>query len=109
LIVVKIAASNVIGMGPYSTPNTVGVEIEAEPAAPSSPPTVNSYSESDATIEMSSSMRLLSVSSPILYYELVWDQGTNGVTWTSYTVTTNNIVTVTGLSSGQEYQFKYRL
>jgi hypothetical protein len=109
LIVVKIAASNIIGMGPYSTPNTVGVAIETEPAAPTSAPKATAYSESDATIEMSSTMRLLSVSSPILYYELVWDQGSNGATWTSYTVTTNNIVTVTGLTSGQEYQFKYRL
>jgi hypothetical protein len=44
----------------------------------------------------------------ILYYDLTWDAGTNGVTWTSYTVSTSTSVTVSGLSSGSTYQFKYR-
>jgi len=95
-------------MGLYSDVNTVGATIESEPDAPTNPPVATSYSESEATIEMSSTMRLLSTSSPILYYELLWDSGTNGASWSSYTVTSNNIVTVTGLSSGVTYQFKYR-
>ncbi len=108
-VVVKISAVNVIGMGPYSTTNALEVSIETEPAAPSSAPQVNSYSETEVELELADSRRLLSSSSAILFYELVWDQGTNGATWTSYTVTNNNIISVTGLSSGVEYQFKYRL
>ena len=105
----KIAAINVIGMGTYSSNSALVVTIETEPDSPSSAPSLNSFSEDDAELELADSRRLLSSTSPILYYELLWDQGSNGVTWTSYTVTNNNIVTVTGLSSGLSYKFKYRL
>lgn len=50
---------------------------------------------------------------PILSYELQWDAGTNGSTWTSltgystYSTATQYVVT-TGIVSGTSYQFKYR-
>jgi len=43
---------------------------------------------------------MTAVGTNILYYDLTWDQGTNGATYTSYTVTALNTVTVTGLTSG---------
>lgn len=46
--------------------------------------------------------------SAILYYELFWDAGSTGTTWSSYTVTSTNTISITGLSSGQSYQFKYK-
>ena len=58
---------------------------------------------------MSSTARLLTGgSSNILYYDLSWDLGLSGATFVSYTVTALNTITVTGLTSGQEYEFKYR-
>ena len=63
---------------------------------------MSSYSEAQVTLVMTA------VGTNILYYDLTWDQGTNGVTYTSYTVTALNTVTVTGLTSGQIYKFKFR-
>lgn len=50
----------------------------------------------------------------ILYYELQWDQGTNGVSWESYSIMTavpgQTFITIQigGLESGVTYQFNYR-
>lgn len=90
-------------MGTYSSNSALVVTIDTEPDAPSSAPSLNSFSEDDAELELADSRRLLTSTSPVLYYELLWDSGSNGVTWTSYTVTNNNIVSVTGLSSGLPY------
>jgi hypothetical protein len=107
--VVEISATNIVGTSPYSVPNTSGATVETAPSAPTSSPTALNSSESTATVSMSPTVRLLQSSgSQILYYELDWDQGTNGVNWTSYTVTSNNVVTVVGLTSGQQYEFRYR-
>jgi len=50
----------------------------------------------------------LTGSALILFYELSWDQGSNGASWTTYTVTSNSQVLFTSLTSGQQYKFRYR-
>jgi hypothetical protein len=108
LIVAKVRAVNVIGAGSYSAENTLGVTIQTEPQAPSSAPSIASYTQFTVTIAMPPYGGSLAGSSPILYYDLTWDAGTSGATWTSYTATSSSTVIITGLSSGASYQFKYR-
>lgn len=57
-------------MGPYSNPNSVGVEIQTEPDAPTYSPTLIDSSETYSVISMDPSTRTLTASLPILYYEL---------------------------------------
>lgn len=46
----------------------------------------------------------------MLYYELQWDSGTSQGTWSQYQVVSSSgtSITVSGLSSGKSYAFKYR-
>lgn len=108
LIVAKMAATNTIGTGAYSTLNTAGVEVEVQPLAPLQPPTCNDYSETTAVVNMHPLTGQSTGSSLILFYELSWDQGTNGASWVTYTVTSTLQVLVTSLTSGQQYKFRYR-
>ena len=108
LVVAQVAAINGIGTGSYSTPNTAGLSIRTEPSAPPSAPLATSYGESSATLLLTTLSGTATGGATILYYDLAWDAGTNGVTWNSYTVSSSNVMTVMGLTSGWSYQFRYR-
>jgi len=103
LVIARVSATNSIGPGPYSIDNVSGVTIQTEPQAPPSPPAASSFDESSATITMSPLVGSQAGSSSILYYDLTWDSGTAGATFTSYTVTASITVSVTGLTSGTDY------
>lgn len=110
LIVARAKATNAIGDGPFSEINTTGVRVQTEPDAPLTAPTVQSYNEQSVEL----SIQLLTGDSlggsPILYYDIEWDSGSQGALWSSYTTlsASTDIALITGLSSGTTYQFMYR-
>lgn len=83
--------------------------VEVQPLAPLSAPISTNFTESYAAVVLPLVSGHLTGSSAVLFYELDWDQGTNGVNWSVYTVTSSLNVVVTNLTSGDQYQFKYRV
>jgi hypothetical protein len=75
LIVAKIAATNVVGQGTYSTVNAAGITIQTEPGSPTLAPTADLFDEASATVGISWLTGLGAGNSDILYYELSWDGG----------------------------------
>jgi hypothetical protein len=90
LIVAKIAATNVVGQGTYSTPNTAGITIQTEPGSPTLAPTADLYDESSMTVGISWLTGLGAGNSDILYYELTWDGGLAQASWSVYTVVSSS-------------------
>mmetsp|Transcript_29137 Transcript_29137/g.28200 ORF Transcript_29137/g.28200 Transcript_29137/m.28200 type:complete len:339 (-) Transcript_29137:570-1586(-) len=107
LIVVKVAAINSIDTGDYSTPNVAGIYVQTKPVTPTLAPILGSYDETSATITLTPLTGLDAGMSTITQYELLYDAGTLGVTWSTYTLTTSTTISVSGLSSGSTYKFKY--
>ena len=89
LIQSKLAATNAIGTGAFSSLNTVGVTIEVEPLSPTNAPVCVNYTEAYAEVNLPPLTGSLTGSASILFYELSWDHGTNGATWSTYTVTSS--------------------
>jgi hypothetical protein len=106
----KVSATNSVGAGAFSSPNTVGVSIQTEPSAPTSTLGLVSYDETRATVSIGHLLGLQAGNSAILSYEVAWDRGLNQAEWVVYTVVSSSTteVTVHGLSSGGTYAFKYR-
>ena len=114
LIVVQILATNKIGSGPWCEPNIIGVRIQTEPIIPPSAPVILEYSEFSIEIEVSILQDQQTGGSEILRYDLIWDLGSLGDSWETYSYL-NEVadsdtinVAIDGLTSGETYQFKYR-
>jgi hypothetical protein len=101
LVRAKLAATNIIGTGPFSLVNTEGVTVQVDPLAPLVAPISVNYTESYAEVVLTQITGSLTGSAQVLFYELSWDMGTNGYLWQPYTVTSGLKVLVTALSSGQ--------
>jgi len=110
LIRVKVAAVNTVGQGEFSDANDAGAAVQTEPGAPATAPTLLAYDESSITISVAPLTGAAAGDSPVLYYEVAWDQGLAQAEWTAYTVVSSSAsaVEVRGLSSGATYAFKYR-
>ena len=111
-IIVKVEPVNIIGTG-TSNQNTLGALIEVPPLKPSSVPLrINSLSTKTAiAVSYQALTGTNTGGSPILSYELQWDQGTG--TWASLVgynpySTATSFVTPSTLTTGNQYQFKYR-
>ena len=111
-IIAQVQPVNVIGTG-TSNENTSGALIVVVPLKPTSAPSrVNSSSTKTAIgLSYSALTGTNTGGSAILSYELQWDQGTG--TWASLVgynpySTATTFVTPSTLTTGNQYQFKYR-
>ena len=109
-MVAKVAATNGVGQGAFSTLNVAGVSIQTEPLAPTSSPSLVASDESTATVQIALLSGLAAGNAAVLYYELSWDQGSAQSTWAIYTVVSSATtqVTIDSLTSGATYAFRYR-
>jgi hypothetical protein len=110
LVYARVAASNVVGAGPYSPLNALSVGVQTEPSAPLVSPALVSVDETRASVSITPLAGLQAGNSPVLYYEVAWDRGLAQAVWSVYTVVSSGTtaITVRGLSSGATYSFKYR-
>lgn len=110
LIVVRISATNQIGESAFSEIITDGITVQTQPLAPVTPLTVVGYDEYSIQLELTPLIGDAAGGSPILYFSIVWDMGSDGVFWDTYTIMTSDslFANVNGLSSGHKYRFKYK-
>ena len=113
-VIVKYSAINILGESDLSPESgTPYVKIATIPNNPSSAPVVLEYSEQSITIEMPAMTAANNGGSDITSYVLFWDNGLNGIDFTSLIGENSlNLIrtfTATGLTSGHEYQFKYKV
>ena len=78
LIIAKVSATNNIGTGLFSIVNTEGIKVQTEPSVPPLAPHIVSYSEFSIQLDINILTGDQTGGSPILYYDLSWDLGTNG-------------------------------
>ena len=111
LIVAQITASNVIGTG-SSSENTSGVTILTVPDAPTLTPTRGSLTNKNQIEVIYSFSSTLNGGSTVTSLNLWWNRGSSDNTWESLTgyspVSLSSDYLVTGLTPGEDYQFKYR-
>jgi hypothetical protein len=87
--------------------------VKTVPSAPSSAPYSTSVDKTQITVAMDPISSPMDGGSPMLSYNLQWDNGTNGATWTSlvgfspYSLV--QTFTKTGLTTGALYKFRYRV
>jgi hypothetical protein len=89
------------------------VYVQTEPITPPEAPTIIEYSEYTVKLTIEILTDDQTGGSEILNYDLVWDMGTIGATWETFSlleeVSGESVIALTiyGLSSGESYQFKY--
>ena len=110
LIVVRISSTNQIGESAFSDINNYGISVQTNPLAPTEPLTVIGYDEQSIQLQLTALTGDETGGSSILYYAIVWDMGSEGSLWDTYTTMTADsyFVNVNGLSSGHPYRFKYK-
>ena len=113
-VIVKITATNVVGSSIASNVNGAPyVTISTVPNTPSSSPVISDLSESYISVLMPGIVAGSTGGSPITSYALYWDNGLSGLYFTPLVgVNSLNLIqtfTATGLTSGQSYQFKYKV
>lgn len=110
LIVVRISSTNQIGNSAFSEINTDGISVQRQPLAPVTPLSIVGYDEYSIQLEFIPLNGDANGGSPILYFAIVWDLGSDGVFWDTYTIMTadSHFTNVNGLSSGHKYRFKYK-
>lgn len=111
---VQVSAFNLYGWGPVSNTNTVGATVFDVPVQMAAP--TRGAETQTTTIQVNwtpltliDSIRALTV----LSYNLQWDEGTNGVTWTNlvgFSIDTRQttFTAVTGITGGSVYKFRVR-
>jgi hypothetical protein len=113
LVVVKVLATNKVGSGTYCEPNIEGVLVQTEPITPPEAPSVIEYGEYTIKLTIEILTDDQTGGSEILNYDVVWDMGTNGVSWETFSLVeevsgdSTIPLTITGLTSGDYYLFKY--
>lgn len=103
-IVARIEARNVIGFSVESVVNTGYAELRTEPLAPTTLVQRIDDGTTDSQIKARLSNEVLTGGSPILRFELWFDQGIDE--WIQVTSSLIEEYTVFGLTLGQEYKFK---
>lgn len=112
-VIVKYSAINILGEGDMSVESAAGVKISTIPSNPTAAPIILAYTESSITVEMPAINVANNGGSAITSYALYWDNGLNGIDFTSLIGENSlNLIwtfTTTGLTSGHEYEFKYKV
>lgn len=82
-MIVKYSAINILGEGDMSVESAAVVKISTIPSNPTTAPIILAYSESSITVEMPAISVANNGGSPITSYALYWDNGLNGIDFTS--------------------------
>jgi hypothetical protein len=113
MIVVIGRAVNSAGAGDYSDPNETGIIMEMTPTTPPDAPIMISQAETTITVQMPEINGVDTGGSPILSYNLVYDQGGASQAFLSVIgLNPDNLLTVVskgGLNTNVVYEFKYRV
>lgn len=110
-VIATVEALNAVGYSLPSVENTVGASVRVKPLQPTQGPQRVDASTTDTTITVSMDNLLdpLNGGSSILSLHLEWDRGIN--VWTSLIGSLSNSMvtqfTVTGLTPGNYYNFRY--
>jgi titin len=117
LIVVQVAASNVLGTGPYSEQNTAGVLAQTTPSAPTDPP-VRGAATSESQLDIHWDFLTTAGAdggASILSYGLEVDDGAGGALVAvagadpiAAPYTLNSKLWTTAITSGATYIMRYR-
>lgn len=112
-IFAKVEAINSYGTGPLSAASSDTVYLSKAPSAPSASPAITTQTETAIAVSYAAlSGNSETGGSDILSYNIVFDDGSNGSTFTTLAgetpFTTSLAYTKSGLTSGTTYQFKYR-
>ena len=107
LVVVRVSGSNSIGFGPTSLPNTAGAKIRTAPLAMNPPSRGSLSTDNSIQVVWSDPGSPITGNSPILSYNLYWDNGT-GIT--SISLVDSNVLSfiIGGVTPGKTYMFKIR-
>jgi large repetitive protein len=111
LVVVRVSAANVRGFGPASSPNTTGARVRQAPAAMSAPTKGATTSDSQVEVLWSAvtAPGLPTGNSPVLSYQLLWDNGQPARTdFLLLVETTSPGYTLVGVTEGTTYRFRIR-
>ena len=110
LIVVKISATNQIGDSIFSEVNQVGLTVQTEPLQPPNPLTIIGFDEQSIQLQLDALTGDATGGSTILYYAIEWDVGSAGALWNTYATMTADsyFASVSGLTSGHTYRFRYK-
>lgn len=118
LVVAQVQAQNSKGWGTLSTENSSGIKVETVPVTMATPTKGSATSASQVQVDWTAITDLTSDSggtdsTVIQSYNLQWDAGTNGGTWTDLlgvsplsTVTTYTVSS--GIVAGTTYKFQVR-
>ena len=82
-MIVKYSAINILGEGDMSVESAAGVKISTIPSNPTAAPIILAYTESSITVEMPAINVANNGGSAITSYALYWDNGLNGIDFTS--------------------------
>ena len=104
---------NQIGPGEFSDPNEIGESMQEVPSVPTDPPILISQSETSITLEMPELFGADTGGSPILSYNLQYNQGGSSSNFVSVIGESppNLLLTITkgGLNTNTLYRFQYRV
>ena len=110
-VVVKVRGRNSIGWGAYSVESSGGDVVKTEPLSPPTPITEGSLTD-DSQIQINY-LALTGTNAgldTITAYKLWWDNGSSAANWlllATETTPSFTHTTMTGVSRGASYQFKY--
>lgn len=113
-ILAKVSAINSRGESDPSSPNAAGILVQTAPDQMTSPTRVSTSTAARFDLSWTALTSPATGGSSILSYQLEWDSGTNGVTWSTivglspFTTATTFSVTgsSSGLTAGQSYGFR---
>lgn len=113
LIIAVIEAHNVWGYSTASPENGSGIVVSTTPDQMATPTMDSTSSNTQLVVDWVALTTAESGYNDALSYNLYWDSGSAGTTWTSlvgystyYTGTTHTVTT--GITEGDDYQFKVR-
>jgi len=116
-VVAKVRASNAVGWGSYSDPNSVGALVQTEPVTATTPTPTRGSRTDDTRVEVAWTAITLAAEtggSPITSYNLQWNTGDGsenfvdlvGQEYSEYT--SSSYLLVAGVAAGTTYKFRLR-
>jgi hypothetical protein len=113
-VIAKISSRNVNGWSEESTPNSTGALIQVSPLKPLNSPSKNSLTnKNQIVVDMTALVNPINGGSSITSYELQYDNGTGGITYTTLKGSISDpdlalTYTLTTVTQGNSYMVKYR-
>lgn len=113
IVKAQVRSYNYNGWSSYSDINSIGGQIQTEPAQVTQPERGDQTSYNQVHIIWTGLVGDETGGSPITSYYLQWDSGTAGVTWLDLSgLTSPNLLTQfivdTDINAGQEYRFRVK-